>query len=156
MTIPIFTEQGILPEGIYQCTLEEAQKRFATSEYRANLWCQLIQVIGIMREAGLSGILLIDGSYVTDKTVPGDIDAILDVSNEPLESQAKALIFKITKGQALKERFHIDWWVNMPAGNPSLNIPPGNDFSAFFQYARVSEKTPVGTRKGILRIASWN
>lgn len=156
MAIPPFNEKGLLPEGIYPCTLEEAQERFATSEHRTNLWSQLTQVIGIMKEAKLSGILLIDGSYVTDKTVPGDIDTILDVSNEPLNSQVKALVFKVQNGQALKEHFHVDWWVNMPAGNQNLNIPSGNDFSVFFQYARASEKIPVGTKKGILRIESWN
>ncbi len=156
MAIPLLNEKGLLPEGIYRCTLEEAQERFATSEHRANLWNQLIHVIGIMKNAGLSGILLIDGSYVTNKPVPGDIDTILDVSNEPLNSQIKALVFKAQNGQRLKKHFRVDWWVNMPTGNQNLNIPPGNDFSVFFQYARVSEKIPVGTKKGILRIESWN
>lgn len=147
MAIPPFNEKGLLPEGIYLCTLKEAQERFATSEHRANLWNQLIQVIGIMKKAELSGTLLIDGSYVTDKVIPGDIEIILDVRTEYPEKIGKALIFFNDFHNRLKTNFGIDWYPNLPGGN---------DFSVFFQYTRTTEKTPVGTKKGILRIESWN
>lgn len=147
MIIPRFNEKGLLPEGIHPCTLEEAQERFAHSEHRAILWSNLIQVIGIMREEKLSGILLIDGSFVTDKMVPGDIEVVLDVRAESPEQIGKAVKFFAYRHSKLKIDFGIDWYPNLPGEN---------DFSAFFQYARTTERIPEGTKKGILRIASWN
>ncbi len=147
MTIPAFTDKGILPEGIHQCTLEEAKERFATSEHRSALWHQLIQVIGIMRKHGLAGILFIDGSYVTDKAMPGDIEIVLDVRTESAEKIGKAAIFFAKCHDRLKTNFGIDWYPNYPGGN---------DFTVFFQYTRPTERTPSGTKKGILRIESWN
>ena len=57
--IPAFNEYGCLPEGIYDCTMEEAAQRFGvfqSSDRRPQLWDKFI---AFMREAKFCG--LIDG-----------------------------------------------------------------------------------------------
>jgi hypothetical protein len=81
--IPVFNEQGWLPEGIHQCTVEEAETRFGnfqTSDRRPQLWREFKQFHQEARATGLVLVILLDGSFVTAVPEPNDIDVILVVS----------------------------------------------------------------------------
>jgi hypothetical protein len=76
-TIPPFRPDGYLPEGIYLCSEAEVLFRFGSpSRHRRRLvlrlrrWLELGRLIGAHR-------LLVDGSFVTAKTEPHDIDSVL-------------------------------------------------------------------------------
>ena len=81
--IPPFNESGCLPEGIYDCTIDEATERFGafqSSSQRPQLWDRFIE---FMREADaceLVDAVLVDGSFVTAKADPNDTDLVLVVS----------------------------------------------------------------------------
>lgn len=147
--IPNFNDLGILPAGAHPCSLDDVRATFATNERREQLFGSLLQCLELMRARGLQGTLYLDGSYATDKALPGDMEVTLDVRASPRDIQDHALVFYCREFAALKAT-GIDWY-------PTL--PDNNDFTLFFQYA--GEKTAAAKRcdpkepKGILRLTQW-
>jgi hypothetical protein len=85
MPIPPLTEHGFLPDGIHDCSLAEVEERFGGfqgSDRRMRLFAKLRQYVAEVRFAGLAIALIIDGSFVTNKPDPGDIDLILIVPED--------------------------------------------------------------------------
>jgi hypothetical protein len=75
--IPPFRADGYLPEGLYRASEAEVLFRFGTSTrrrrrlaLRLRRWMELSRHVGGRR-------LLIDGSFITAKDEPIDIDAVL-------------------------------------------------------------------------------
>lgn len=77
MPIPRLRENGLLPEGIHRATLDEVRERFGTtSDRRRELmrrveeWFEMAHAIQALR-------FLLDGSFVTEKDSPNDVDAVM-------------------------------------------------------------------------------
>src|SRR3954462_1538084 len=77
MAIPAFCDDGYLPEGLHRATEAEVTFRFGSHGRRRKRlalqlrrWGELARVIGGRR-------LLADGSFVTAKEEPNDVDAVL-------------------------------------------------------------------------------
>jgi hypothetical protein len=77
MPIPAFRYDGYLPEGLHEASEEEVVARFGQStsrrEYllgRLRRWLELARAVGAQR-------FFINGSFVTDKVEPGDVDAVV-------------------------------------------------------------------------------
>ena len=77
MPIPPFREDGYLPEGVHSADMEEIRQRFGSATPRrrelmqhVDLWVELARLIGASR-------LLLDGSFVTRKLSPNDVDAVI-------------------------------------------------------------------------------
>src|SRR5437764_6785983 len=75
--IPPFRQDGYLPEGIHQTTEAEVTFRFGTQSrrrrrlaLRLRRWIELGRAVGARR-------LLVDGSFVTAKAEPNDVDAVM-------------------------------------------------------------------------------
>jgi hypothetical protein len=75
--IPPFRSDGYLPEGVYVCSEAEAMFRFGSSSrrrrrlvLRLRRWIELGRLVGARR-------LLVDGSFVTAKEEPYDIDSVI-------------------------------------------------------------------------------
>ncbi len=75
--IPDFRDDGYLPEGLHVATDAEITFRFGTSTIQRRRltlqlrrWIELARIIGAKR-------LFIDGSFVTAKSDPNDIDAVV-------------------------------------------------------------------------------
>jgi len=75
--IPDFRPDGYLPEGLYVATEAEVTFRFGTANrqrrrlvLRVRRWIHLARTIGAPR-------LFIDGSFVTAKAEPNDVDAVV-------------------------------------------------------------------------------
>jgi hypothetical protein len=80
MPIPPLDEDGFLPPGIHGCRLEEVGERFSTlggSERRSRLFAKLQEYVRDVRRTGMAVALVIDGSFVTGKPDPSDIDLVL-------------------------------------------------------------------------------
>ena len=85
MPIPELNGFGLLPEGVYACTLAEAQTRFGNfqeSDRRPRLGAKLTEFLLEVSRCGLVRSVLLDGSFVTAKPDPRDIDLILVVSGD--------------------------------------------------------------------------
>jgi hypothetical protein len=79
--IPDFVDIGglwkALPPGVHDATLEEVESRFATSEHRKRLFSGFREGVMVLRKAGCRKIF-IDGSFITEKPIPGDFDVCWD------------------------------------------------------------------------------
>jgi hypothetical protein len=79
MSIPALTAEGLLPPGIFECSLGEVKQRFGAfggSDRRVQLFTKLEEVVLAMIASTLFDSLIIDGSFVTTKRLPNDIDCI--------------------------------------------------------------------------------
>src|SRR5712671_3857656 len=82
MGIPGLNEHGWLPVGIYDCSLEEAMNRFGSfqrTDRRPGLWAKFVDFIRELKAAGLGRAGLVDGSFVSAKPDPNDIDVVIVV-----------------------------------------------------------------------------
>ena len=77
MTIPAFRDDGYLPEGVHAAAEPDVIFRFGTASprrrrlaLRVRRWCELARAVAAPR-------LFLDGSFVTAKPAPGDVDAVL-------------------------------------------------------------------------------
>lgn len=75
--IPPFRSDGYLPEGVHLADEAEALFRFGSpSSRRRRLAIRLRRWLMLAREIGAMRFLL-DGSFVTAKTEPDDVDAVV-------------------------------------------------------------------------------
>ena len=75
--IPELDERGYLPPGVHSASLEEVIDRFGhASEQREAQAASLKWLIAQCDRAGITR-LLINGSFVTDKVEPNDVDCVL-------------------------------------------------------------------------------
>jgi hypothetical protein len=75
--MPVFCADGYLPEGLHRSTEAEVTFRFGSSSprrrrlaIRVRRWIELARQVGARR-------LFIDGSFVTGKADPDDVDAVI-------------------------------------------------------------------------------
>jgi len=75
--IPPFNDDGYLPPGIHPASLQEVAARFGSeSELRRVQMESLQWLLELARRAGVRRII-VDGSFVTDKLEPNDVDCVL-------------------------------------------------------------------------------
>ena len=75
MPIPRFNQYGLLPQGIYEASMEDVVRGLGFTPRRQELIGTGLQfVCGELGAAGVTDVVL-DGSFVTWKPSPGDIDA---------------------------------------------------------------------------------
>jgi hypothetical protein len=89
--IPRCNEDGYLPPGIHPATLDEIADRFGKeSELRQVQMQSLRWLVDLARRAGVQRIA-VNGSFVTDKLEPNDIDCVLLVGpGFPADADAEA------------------------------------------------------------------
>ncbi len=77
MAIPSFRPDGYLPEGLHPATEPEVLFRFGTAtKRRRRLALRLRRWIQLARDVGAQRFLA-DGSFVTAKAEPNDLDAVI-------------------------------------------------------------------------------
>ena len=79
MPIPSFRNDGWLPVGHHQADWAEVIDRFG-GEFGSPRWLltqKLIELRNNLLSLGVTGYLLLDGSYVSEKSEPGDFDVLL-------------------------------------------------------------------------------
>jgi hypothetical protein len=78
--IPPLNERGYLPEGVHECTIEEIASAFGQtqgSDRRPRLLDDLQRYVRELVDANVAKYLIVDGSFVTSKSDPNDIDVLL-------------------------------------------------------------------------------
>ena len=146
MPIPALNADGLLPAGLFDCTLPELRARFGVflgSDHRARLFARLEELALVMRSSGLFEALIIDGSFVTAKAAPNDIDlmAVLK-SGHDFERDLPMSEYGLVSRALLRRRFGFDVVVAEP-GSPLYRT-----YVEFF--SRVREVPEA--RKGLLRL----
>ena len=155
MPIPNFDKRGLLPAGVHVCSMGEFRVwagSIPDSAHRLALVTKfenfLNQVVGPIASGWP---LVIDGSFVTDKAQPNDIDFALDLrncNNDLIEMNAfRAIVLGHNRNKAV---YSVDGYVI---------FRESNDFQDFFGY--VGQKTGavknlgIKDRKGTLRVEQW-
>jgi hypothetical protein len=89
--IPHCNDDGYLPSGIHPATLEEIAIRFGQeSELRQAQMESLRWLVELAQRAGVQRIV-INGSFVTDKLEPNDVDCVLLIGEGfPRDAAAEA------------------------------------------------------------------
>ena len=81
--IPVFDENGNLPPGVYEAQWDEIVQRFGWTSRRLELLAGLKRALEPFRKAGCQRIF-VNGSFVTEKDEPGDIDVAWDPNGQPI------------------------------------------------------------------------
>jgi hypothetical protein len=148
MPIPPLTKHGVLPAGIHPCTVHEA-KRFAADGRRAQIWKKFNSFIGWIKPWGVFRVYYIDGSFVTDKPDPRDIDVVLELP-APKSGVLHAFDLRLLDQAYIKSKYMVHLWFWF---HGAQNV---NDFRLFFQYVRLGEARQRGLqpndKKGILKL----
>jgi len=78
LSIPEFIDGYYLPPGIHKCTIAEVEKKLAcSSETRKKVWKCFKRSLERFLEIGLIPVkILINGSFVTGRKEPGDVDSV--------------------------------------------------------------------------------
>ena len=90
-SVDIGASWRVLPPGLHEATLDELEQRFATNDRRKSLHDGLRRGCGALQAAGCA-VVYLDGSYVTDKPIPGDFDACWDPTGADLASLDPVLL----------------------------------------------------------------
>lgn len=80
MSIPDFNSYGVLPIGIHEATLDEIEEKLCNIgniTIRKNLFNEFRKYTDEIKKHNVKYNLYVDGSFVTNKNEPGDIDVIL-------------------------------------------------------------------------------
>jgi hypothetical protein len=84
--IPDFFDGYHLPKGEHICTIDDIKDRFVYNEIRERRWNNFINMLERMLELGLRPTsALINGSFVTGREEPGDVDFALLIPPEVVE-----------------------------------------------------------------------
>jgi hypothetical protein len=112
MPIPDLNSDGLLPAGIFDGGLEEIKSRFGVfqvSDQRPRLFERLQELVAVMKASGLFSALIIDGSFVTAKPAPGDIDLIAILRpGQNLERDLPMPEYALVSRTMLQRRFGFD------------------------------------------------
>jgi hypothetical protein len=146
MPIPTLNDSGHLPVGIHECTLEEIRKRFGgfqESDRRPAIWRRFQEYVVEAKASGKVKELLLDGSFVTAKAEPNDIDVIVVVDREhDFGDDLHIRAYNILAENRVRRRFGFDIVV-VRDGSENLD-----DAVDFFQQI----KQVPGSKKGLLRL----
>jgi hypothetical protein len=75
--LPAFDEHGNLPSGIHICTMPELEARFGTGSPERQVETTELRVFVTWAKAAGVARLIVDGSYVTSKESPNDVDVVI-------------------------------------------------------------------------------
>ena len=143
---------NVLPEGIHSCTIEEVDAafgRFWKTDRRIKLTAKLKLFVQEARNSGMVAALIVDGSYVTGKASPEDIDIVVALRPSVDLAQLAGSFVEMLKD---RRRMHREFRVDARA------IPDGSDkyheLINFYSKVRLDDPEQVTsrTRKGLLRI----
>ena len=78
MALPAFREDGWLPEGHHGATGQEVALRFGgePNSRRSLVLSSLLQWRDTVRDKGMAGLVILDGSFVSSKEAPDDFDLV--------------------------------------------------------------------------------
>ena len=148
MAIPELDDDGFLPEGVHECSLHELQQRFGdvqSSDQRSVLFDKLGQYLQEVRSTGLVVGLIVDGSFVTNKVEPNDIDLVLILpADHDFAADLRPFEYNVLSRRRVHKRYAFDVLVARE------NSPELVEYVEFFQQIRGE----TDRRKGILKVVS--
>lgn len=156
MPIPALDGRGLLPAGVHEADdWEVVAAVFAFNPHRLALLQQMRLFVRSELALVAPGLeLVIGGSFLTSKELPGDIDCTVLFPAHQIAAHGAALQLLMTDGR--KGRI---WQTYKVEVYPTIQSPQASDFTAFFQY--VGEKSAIIHRcspkdlRGVIKVRSW-
>jgi len=146
MAIPGLDDAGLLPPGVHDCTLDEVRRSFGvfrTTDRRPTLYDKLQALVQEAWATGLVAEIIIDGSFVTAKPDPNDIDLILVLNaGHDFTAELRPFEYNVLSRRQARKIYGFDLLVAMHASAVYA------EYVAFF--AQVRGET--SRRKGLLRL----
>jgi hypothetical protein len=146
MPIPPLDANGLLPIGVHTCILPEVRERFGTfqsSDQRVRLFQRLTAFVAEAKASGIVQALIVDGSFVTAKAIPNDIDlGVVLAAGHDFRADLAVVPYNVVNRGRVRRVYGFDVIAVEEAAA---------DFDAlvrFFQRVRLQP----GLSKGILRI----
>jgi hypothetical protein len=97
----------LLEVGLHPMTLDDLDElcvaQFYSSTTREEIFNTLTKLVGNLSKVNIDGDLWIDGSFLTKKTNPADVDVVLVIDNNAYEQANEE------QEQAIKELDSNDW-----------------------------------------------
>lgn len=145
MPIPPFDGQGLLPEGVHLCSMEEIHERlgsFQRTDCRVRLFQKLKEYVAELRKSGLARAVIVDGSFATSIDEPNDIDLIvIFAADHHLAASLRPSDYNLVSKRRVRKQYGFDL---LAARDQSTEL---KEYIAFFQQVRDSER-----RKGLLKV----
>ena len=132
-----------MPKGVHDATLVEIQQRFGTNYRRRQLLTGLKFVVDRLRGFGVTTVW-IDGSFVTAKERPRDVDVIYDPP--PNTDTTTWGLLSPSRRKELKQYYGVDLW-----RHPSPQPTKGNPLKTETLLEMMSTDR-AGVPKGVLKL----
>ena len=145
-------EDGVLPEGVHICSIDEVERafgRFQRTDRRQHLTATLRRYVEAAQKIGNAKAVVVDGSYVTVKDEPGDIDVMLVLKTETnLAEDLSPTEYNVQSKRMVRRLFGFDVFTVVDG---SARYSETVDF---LSDVKATEPNPYTsrTRKGIVRI----
>ncbi len=139
--IPDFRSDGYLPDGIFLATAAEFTFRFGSTTrtrrrliHRVRRWIELAREVRARR-------LVIDGSFITAKLEPGDVDGLVLLPQDFEVQVAAELSAAVELEQMLLTRYPEELFA-------AEDVSDWDEWIEFFRRTRESD----GRRKGLVEV----
>ncbi len=124
---------GVLPEGTHLCTIEEVAEKFGSfqrSDRRIRLAAKLREFEDQARKSGIVAAIIINGSFVTAKDEPNDIDLIIALPTDfDLTSELRPFKYNILSKPMIRQ--HSVSTFALPLTGVTFTSRPFNSFVRF-------------------------
>jgi hypothetical protein len=146
MPIPPLNSNGLLPVGLHEATLYDLRRQFGVfqeTDRRIQLFGRLDELVGALQRSKLFVALIIDGSFVTAKPQPEDIDLIVVLHRDhDWTADLGASDYALVSRAALRRKFDFD---------VLLAAEGGADYERYIEFfGRLRDD--ASARKGVVRI----
>lgn len=123
MALPPLDEEGYLPPGIHAAMLAELEEVFRYGSPRRNwLWGRLVEVMEVARASGRVKRLIIWGSFVTRKELPGDLDLLLITDAGAIQPSNIGPLMDLLDHERARHRFQADiFWMKESIGSAIIH-----------------------------------
>lgn len=146
MALPEFRQDGWLPDGHHNATWDDIQEKFAGAPQtpRRAVYDRLCLWRDAARQVGLTGTLILNGSFISSRPDPGDFDTVF-VYDEECEDI-------LTNDPAARQL--IDLKTCNANGDDVLAFARQNmiDYPQFYQIDCFDEDSRTGVVKGVLEV----
>lgn len=111
----------LLSPGKHSCSLDDIEQfavvPFPLSSNRTRLFMHLRAWVEKLRSLGVTAILWIDGSFVTEKPEPNDIDCVMwyPQTNLPLTAELQSQIQALFERSHLRTTYGLDFYLAIPS-----------------------------------------
>ena len=144
VVIPLLVDIGgpwsVLPPGIHDATMNEVKQRYAFNFERMRLLRGFEAGVNALQRAGCVAVFL-NGSFVTEKSTPGDFDACWDPLGVDATKLEPALLDFSNRRERQKGLYGGEFFPSSASADAE---------STFLEYFQTDKYT--GGAKGIIRI----